>query len=251
MTDPRIYAHLGHLPRVPHEEGCKLCAACRKWRPLPEFSGDKQRWDGLRVECGTCHSEKRKQRSRERGIRPQIERRGKYNDAGLKLCGKCAQWKAPTDFPSDKSHWDGRASKCKACGATYKKNQLVSRGAEIRSHMRSYRNAKFASDIQYRLRMVCKNRIWWALRGVADKSAKTETLIGCTMLELKTHLERQFTEGMSWDNYGKWHIDHIIPCAAFDLTDPVQQRQCFHYSNLQPLWAADNFSKGKKNDPNR
>jgi len=71
-------------------------------------------------------------------------------------------------------------------------------------------------------------------------------LIGCTPLELKTHLERKFTEGMSWDNYGKWHIDHIIPCAAFDLTDPVQQRQCFHYSNLQPMWATANFKKGKR-----
>jgi HNH endonuclease. len=56
---------------------------------------------------------------------------------------------------------------------------------------------------------------------------------------------------MSWDNYGRdgWHIDHIRPCASFDLTDPEQQRQCFHYTNLQPLWAADNIRKGAKWQP--
>jgi hypothetical protein len=64
--------------------------------------------------------------------------------------------------------------------------------------------------------------------------------------QLRQHLEAQFTDGMSWDNYGRdgWHIDHIRPCASFDLTDPEQQRQCFHYTNLQPLWAADNIRKG-------
>jgi hypothetical protein len=51
---------------------------------------------------------------------------------------------------------------------------------------------------------------------------------------------------MTFDNFGKWHIDHIIPCASFDLTKPEQQRQCFHYTNLQPLWAFENLSKGSK-----
>ncbi len=51
---------------------------------------------------------------------------------------------------------------------------------------------------------------------------------------------------MTWDNYGKWQIDHKIPCASFDLTDPEQQKSCFHFSNLQPLWAKDNNSKGAK-----
>lgn len=53
---------------------------------------------------------------------------------------------------------------------------------------------------------------------------------------------------MSWSNYGKWHIDHIIPCAAFDLSDEFEQRACFHYSNLQPLWAYDNIGKSDKYD---
>lgn len=69
-------------------------------------------------------------------------------------------------------------------------------------------------------------------------------LVGCSIDKLKQHLESKFTEGMSWDNYGDWHVDHIKPCASFDLSDPEQQRLCFNYKNLQPLWAADNLSKG-------
>jgi hypothetical protein len=68
-------------------------------------------------------------------------------------------------------------------------------------------------------------------------------LIGCSMDELKIHLSSMFKEGMSWDNYGKWHIDHIKPCASFNLSDPAQQKECFHYSNLQPLWAIENIKK--------
>jgi hypothetical protein len=70
------------------------------------------------------------------------------------------------------------------------------------------------------------------------------------------HLESQFKEGMSWSNYGKqkdnrldsWEIDHIIPISTFDLTDEDQQRKCWHYTNLQPLWAIDNLQK--RADPN-
>ena len=68
-------------------------------------------------------------------------------------------------------------------------------------------------------------------------------MLGCTIEEFRDHLESQLTEGMSWDNRNEWHIDHIIPCAAFDLEDAEQQKVCFNYRNLQPLWAADNLKK--------
>ena len=62
---------------------------------------------------------------------------------------------------------------------------------------------------------------------------------------LKNHLESKFTDGMTWDNYGLkgWHIDHIKPCAAFDLNDEKEQQKCFHYANLQPMWWYDNLHK--------
>lgn len=75
-------------------------------------------------------------------------------------------------------------------------------------------------------------------------SLKSEELFGCTMLQLRTHLESQFLPWMNWENYGKaWHIDHRKPCKAFDLTDPEQAKACFHYTNLQPLEAKENIRK--------
>jgi hypothetical protein len=78
------------------------------------------------------------------------------------------------------------------------------------------------------------------------KSESTAKMLGCTIQQCCNHLEAQFTEGMSWDNYGKWHIDHIIPCAFFDLSKPSHQKVCFNWQNLQPLWESDNCAKGDK-----
>lgn len=81
----------------------------------------------------------------------------------------------------------------------------------------------------------------------AGKSCGTQELIGCSHQRLKAHLESQFKPGMTWKNYGKWHVDHIRPCASFnDLTEMSQQKDCFHYSNLQPLWASENMSKNAR-----
>lgn len=79
------------------------------------------------------------------------------------------------------------------------------------------------------------------------KSSSTRKLFGCEIYQLQAHLEIQFKDGMSWENYGKrWHVDHKRPCRSFDLTIPAQQRACFHYSNLQPMFAEDNLQKGGK-----
>ncbi len=73
-------------------------------------------------------------------------------------------------------------------------------------------------------------------------------LIGCSLDQLKVHIEKQFEEGMSWDNYGfyGWHIDHIIPCVKFDLSKEEHQKECFNFKNLKPLWMKDNLAKGGK-----
>jgi len=106
---------------------------------------------------------------------------------------------------------------------------------------------KLKCDVQYTIKQRLSGQIYKAVkRGGGVKSAKTRALCGCSIPELMLHLQSRFKEGMHWNNYGKWHIDHIRPCASFDLTDPEQQRQCFHYTNLQPLWARDNILKGAR-----
>lgn len=117
------------------------------------------------------------------------------------------------------------------------------------SYILEYVNTRRDADPGFKLRMNLRHRIWSALQAnEASKSGGIQQLVGCSAADLMRHLEAQFTDGMSWENYGKhgWHIDHIRPCASFDLSDPDQQRQCFHYTNLQPLWEADNIRKGAK-----
>ena len=92
-----------------------------------------------------------------------------------------------------------------------------------------------------------RTRIAQALRvQKAYKNGSSYALIGCLPKKLKEHIESLFLPGMTWANRGQWHIDHIRPCASFDLTDSNQQRCCFHYTNLQPLWALDNLKKSAK-----
>lgn len=100
--------------------------------------------------------------------------------------------------------------------------------------------------LAHRVRNVIRKAL---MRG--KKSARTEELTGCSILFLKRHIELQFSDGMSWDKFlngGKLciHIDHIKPISSFDLSNPKDQKRCFHYSNLQPLWAIDNIRKGAK-----
>lgn len=80
-------------------------------------------------------------------------------------------------------------------------------------------------------------------RAFAKKCTKTVEIIGCTIDFFASYLEKQFEEGMTWENYGEWEIDHIIPCCLFDLTKESHQRICFHYSNTRPLWRTQNRSR--------
>lgn len=101
-------------------------------------------------------------------------------------------------------------------------------------------------DESVRIKSALRTRIAVALdRALAGKSGPTMELLGCDADTLKRHLESQFQSGMEWGNRGfrGWHIDHIVPCAAFDLTKPDHQRACFHYMNLRPLWGLENMSK--------
>ena len=101
--------------------------------------------------------------------------------------------------------------------------------------------------LQNRIAGTLRTRVVDCIRG-RNRSAKTLELLGCDVDFFMDYIASKFHPGMSWDNWGHktWHIDHIRPCASFDLTDPEQQRQCFHYSNMQPLWAVDNIRKGAK-----
>ena len=125
----------------------------------------------------------------------------------------------------------------------------IGKGKEILAEARrKLDRKKRKEDPNYRMAKNLRNRLRNALKGL-DKSAKTMKLLGCPIPELWRHLERcpSWEPWMTRENYGKrWHVDHVQPCSSFNLLDPVQQRKCFHYTNLQPLEAIRNLKKGAK-----
>ena len=124
-----------------------------------------------------------------------------------------------------------------------RRNWYAENKAELNQRRRVKRKSYTRQIFADRVRTLVRN----VLRAHGSRKAeKTEKIIGCTIEFLKEHLEKQFRQGMSWANRHLWHIDHKQPCAAFDLTDPKQQRACFHYTNLQPLWAMENIKKGER-----
>jgi hypothetical protein len=108
----------------------------------------------------------------------------------------------------------------------------------------SYQNRM--RDQGQRLKKRLMVRIWIAMKNQSVNATGTFAAVGCSAEHLRAHLESKFEPGMTWNNYGEWHVDHIRPCASFDLSDPKQLAECFNWSNLQPLWAKENISKGAK-----
>ena len=187
----------------------------------------------------------------------------------MKKCTKCGIEKELKDFYKEKKGKYGVRSKCIDCYkkyfdenkdriTKYKKDYYEKNKEKIAEHRKEYYKENKEKVLKYKIkyqrerrqndpiyRMIdnYRKRTWEAYRN-NRKSKSTLELLGCTGIELANHLEKQFQEGMTHDNYGEWHIDHIRPCASFDLSDPKEAEKCFHYTNLQPLWAADNLSKG-------
>lgn len=115
--------------------------------------------------------------------------------------------------------------------------------------IKSWRRKSPPSKAEKKILNALRSRIRAALRNCfRTPGDATVKLVGCTVVEFMAHMENRFSEGMGWHNFGLWHIDHIRPCASFDLRLEKERLKCFHFSNLQPLWAKENMSKGSKWD---
>ena len=128
----------------------------------------------------------------------------------------------------------------------YNKNYYKKNKAKVNAHNAEYWRERYKSDSTFRLKHNFRRRFHHFLCG--NITAQMERYIGCTWAELKTHIESLWLDGMSWDNHSidGWHIDHIIPVSSFDYGDgqlETSLKKCWHFSNLQPLWAEDNLAK--------
>lgn len=116
--------------------------------------------------------------------------------------------------------------------------------AKVNASVRKYYQSNQNARILHRIR----TRISQAFRTQATKKAlKTQDMLGCSIASFRRYIESRFEPGMTWENYGPgWHLDHIVPCALFDLTKVEHQKACFHFSNYQPLFTKDNLTKGER-----
>lgn len=148
---------------------------------------------------------------------------GELNDGPFYLCTKCRQHDA-----------------------------ALRRSPTRRRTARDYAAKKTANDIQYRLGQTISSRLNQAVKR-GKKSGQTIRELGCTLIELKSHLEKLFAPGMNGTNYGqgtgKWNIDHEIPLSNGDLEDREWRLKVSHYTNVRPLWSADNSRKGNRLEP--
>ncbi len=171
-----------------------------------------------------------------------------------KTCTKCNQLKASSHFMKRKRSKDGLHSNCLECVAkipsrskSYQRNYRSENKDRMNSLSRESKKKRYALDPKYRIQNALAARVRSAVTK-GYKSASTMELVGCTIEFLKGYLEAQFETNMSWDNYGEWHIDHIIPCASFNLTEVGEQKKCFNYINLQPLWATTEIARSYGSD---
>jgi hypothetical protein len=125
------------------------------------------------------------------------------------------------------------------------RTKILAKKAEWRSHNLNYDNDRCKVDPIFKLKKRLRTRLNHALFN-NWKTGSAVNDLGCSIEELKQYLESQFTFGMSWDNYGKWHIDHIKPLAMFDLSKRDEFLIACNYKNLKPLWAVENWSKGAR-----
>jgi len=130
------------------------------------------------------------------------------------------------------------------CAALIRKDRLGINAAH-KEKRRAYK-AGLRKLTAYKIEAATRARMWHAIKDAGRKASITG--LPYSVKELMDHLERLFKDGMNWSNYGKdgWHIDHVRPCASFDMTDDCQFQECWELSNLQPLWAKDNLKKGSK-----
>jgi len=241
----------------------KKCSKCKKIRLLDQFNKAKSNKDGLQSECRQCtkqyakdHKNRRKQYREDH--REEIRERNKQyaRDHREEKRDRAKQYR--------EDHRDEIREKQKQC---YKKNQNERRkkqkqyARDHREEKKQYardhknrrnqqRNKKYHNDIKYHLNCCMSSGLKKALKQ-KKQGRHWETLAGFTLNDLKNHLEKQFQGGMFWNNYGRWHIDHIFAKSwfLFKSYKDIDFKLCWSLNNLQPLWKYDNLSKNANIKP--
>ena len=199
----------------------KICSKCKISKTLSEFSKDKSRKDGYDLRCKSCRKERHQNNKEANNVRSQQY----YQDNLDKV--KETRKKYRENNPEKIKEWrENNPEKVKEIQKKYQSNRRKNDPL-----------FKLRHDIRSLIRTTIK-------RGGFTKQSRTHKILGCSFDEFEIHIEKQFTEGMSWDNHGEWHFDHITPISWAETEEEIIALN--NYINFQPLWAEDNLKKGNR-----
>lgn len=217
----------------------KRCSKCKTEKQLTEFGKNKKGRDGFHRQCKKCKAEYWKQYLRSnlrfyKKARDRSEQWRKNNLARFRNVNK--KWKKnnPDKVIEMRKRYD-------------KKLHSTLEGRLLARERRQLSSIQQRSTPQQKLNKKMSYQIWKSLR--KNKARRSwKTLVEYTLEDLRRHLESKFTAGMTWENFGKWHIDHAVPVTRFkyDSPDNPEFKKCWSLNNLQPLWKHDNLSKSSK-----
>lgn len=260
-------------PRPKYEreiiDGKFSCRTCLSWKDPAEFYVKSDHPSGRMTACKVCDEAKNKAARKKKFVpRPDIDYTSQSSGQppkkilrGRFRCGSCQTFKPVNQFDKDARTRTGLSNTCKECRSAYYKKRLIE-DPEFKSRRKASSKAWAANNrprIYQTRRANIQTRIGEHLRSALSNAIRAKQVrpkgpdrpsavrhLGCSIAELIQHIERLWQVGMSWENYSfrGWHIDHVIPLDAFDLTKDDHIKAVVHFTNLQPLWWDQNLAKG-------
>lgn len=237
----------------------KVCSTCKIEKPFNHFAKASVNLDGYRGQCNTCIKQWRinnSERLKEYGKKYRLNNseKIKYDIKNWRLNNK--DHIKEYDKIHKKIYYENNQERLKLKTKEwvienkdkvieYRKNYAIKNRDKINEYAKEWMRNKMKTDSLFNLKHSTRRLIGMCLKNNGySKTSKTFNILGCTPSEFKKHLEKQFTEGMSWENQGKWHLDHIYPVSL--AKDEEHLIKLNHYTNFQPLWAIDNIKKSNK-----
>jgi len=221
----------------------KLCPTCKEVKLLTSFSNNKRGKDGLQRACKVCC---KANHDKHYYTKKSPTRFKTPDEPGFKTCTECKTAKLYKQYSKLKAGKYGLASRCKECTA---KRHNIWRQGSGKEWENDYAKMRKKTDPVYKIKYLLRMRLLDAVKrhtagGKVSKQHSAITLLGCTIQEAVSYLEKQFLEGMTWNNHGLvWEIDHIEPCTSFNLENPEEQNKCFNFRNLQPLFTTTKIAE--------
>jgi hypothetical protein len=218
----------------------KICSKCKTEKDDIDFGKSNRTKSGLRSECKKCRivfQQENKDKLKEYHKKNYINNR----ERKINYQKKYYLEHSKKIISYQKSYFNTNKEK----KLKYLDDYKIKNHDKILNYKRKYEKQKREDDCLFKLKQTLRSRIRLFIksRGL-KKNGKTFDIVGCSPIFLKEYLENQFTIGMSWDNHGEWHIDHIVPLSSAK-TEEELYKLCF-YTNLQPLWSEDNLKKSNK-----